>query len=118
VRIRIIFLTAVSALLLHTVVGWAWSPVAAIAGGYRAQSNGWAVGAIGVGMSWTGLVFFNLFAAPAQVLEMARVVASITGGLPGWTVFLTSIIMGFLLGGLGGLLGQSMSEFKTKRNTN
>lgn len=62
-------------------------------------------------------MLFNLFAAPAQVVEMARVVGSLVGGIPDWSVFLITALIGFLLGALGGLLGQSLSEIKLKNNT-
>jgi hypothetical protein len=109
VQARLLLLTSLAALLLHVFVGWEWSPLAAIVGGYLQRSHGAAIGSLSVGLVWSGLVFFNLLAAPAQVLEMASVVGALMGNFPDWTVFLVSILIGFVLGAIGGLLGQSLS---------
>ena len=116
-RARILLLTSLVALLLHVFVGWEWSPLAAIVGGYLHRSNGAALGSLSVGLVWAGLVFFNLLAAPAQVLEMASVVGALMGNFPDWTVFLASILIGSTLGAVAGLLGQSLSALNLFKTT-
>ena len=105
------FLTAsicALALALHFLLGWIWTPVAGVIGGFVGQQSGWKISAIGLGLSWSILVFYNLIVANAQVIEMGRVLGELFGGLPGTLVFVFTAIIGLLLGAISGVLGSSL----------
>jgi len=104
--------TAVAALLLHVLLGWAWSALASVGGGYFSGKRGWIVGGGGLFASWAAITCFRVVQAPAQVSEMARVVAGLAGDLPAFITYLLTLFIGILLGIAGGFLGSSIAALK------
>lgn len=108
-RALLVLLTALAALGLHLAFGWAWVLAAAIAGGYL---GGVAVGALGVGIEWGGLLLWNHLAYPGPVGRMTETAGLLFGGLPGWAVPLLSLAVGLVLGFLGGVAGAQLHRLR------
>jgi hypothetical protein len=98
-------LTAVVSLLLHLTLGWPWTLVAGMVGGFLANRHNGLVGMAGVGVAWLGLVGWNYAVAPGPVAEMTRVMGALFGNLPGAVVVGGTLLIGLLLGLLGGRIG-------------
>lgn len=96
------------ALALHTVIGWPWSIAGGIFVGWGAQSGSWWKGALVVGTDWLLLIIYNLAVAYEPVVEMHRVLAGFLGELPSWSIPLTSVLVGSVIGLCGGVLGSSL----------
>ena len=96
--------TAVLSLLLHLMLGWAWTAGAGIAGGAWAGRRGWLVGLAGVALGWGALIAWNLGVAPGPVGTMA----AIFGNLPGGAIVALPLVIGALLGALGGFVGSQL----------
>lgn len=111
--------TLILALVLHLLLGWAWTLGAGVVGGLWAGRRGWLVGALGVGLGWLVLVVYSYLAAAPAVGEMTRVMGALMGGLGGWVVVLATVLLGTLLGLLGGIIGGQLhllfTDFRTRR---
>jgi hypothetical protein len=94
------------ALALHLVLGWAWTPVAALAGGAWSQraGGGALTGALGVGGAWAALVAYNAVAAYEPVALLAHTVGGLLG-VPGGATFVLTVLVGAALGASAGLAG-------------
>ena len=97
--------TAVLALVLHVLLGWAWTLGAGVVAGVWAGRRGWFVGGMGVGLSWLVLVVYNFIIAAGPVGRMTETLGGILGNLPGFAVVGITLVIGVLLGTLGGGLG-------------
>ena len=104
--------SSIIALTLHVVAGWPWSALGGAAAGWLTPNGGWWRGAIAVGSAWAALIAYNLVAAFEPVMEMHRVVGSIAGGLPSWTIPLASVLVGSVIGAAGGFFGSSLRRLK------
>jgi len=113
---KAIALVAILSLFFHILFGWMWVVLAAIGGGWMYHERGWAVGGIGVSLSWILLVGYNYLVAPFQVSEMTRVMASLFGGLPSLSIPLLTVIIGIIIGTVGGALGSAMAAFFNRKN--
>lgn len=100
-----LLVTVILAFALHLLLGWAWTILAGIVVGVWQGRRGWLVGAAGVGLSWLGLVVYNLVVAPGPVGRMADTLGGILGNLPGFAVMALTVLIGVLLGVVGGGLG-------------
>ena len=100
-----ILFTALLALALHLVLGWAWTLGAGVAAGLWAGQRGWLIGAAGVALEWAALVVYNVVVAPEAITRMARTMGEVMGNLPGFVTVLATVLIGALLGALGGYLG-------------
>lgn len=101
---------AAAGLVLHLLVGWAWTIVAGVAGGLSVAHRGWLVGAAGVGLEWAVLVGYNYGAAGAAVQAMVHTMGGILGNTPGSVVVAATVLLGMLLGGAGGLVGMAVRQ--------
>ncbi|MEL7362688.1 MAG: hypothetical protein AAFN13_11505, partial [Bacteroidota bacterium] len=59
-RVILVLFTAGVALTLHLSLGWAWTVLAAVLGGFVMGRGGSVVGALGLVLPWAGLVLWNL----------------------------------------------------------
>lgn len=100
-----ILLTLIIALILHLTLGWAWTSLAGVVGGFWAGRRGWLVGAAGVALDWAVLVAYNFVVAAGPVQRMTSTVGGLLGNLPGVTIVLLTVLVGAVLGALGGLVG-------------
>ena len=98
-------LTFALAFVLHLLLGWGWTLVAGIAGGFWAVRGGWLVGALGVGLDWLAWLLYDYAVAQAATSELVRVLGGILGGLPGAAVLALTLLIGLVLGALGGFIG-------------
>ena len=97
--------TALLALLFHIVLGWAWTFMAGVIGGFWQGRWGWRTGGLGVGLSWLAVVAYSYVVAPAPIGRMTEIVGGIFGGLPGVATLAATLLIGLLLGTAGGGLG-------------
>ena len=100
------------ALAAHVVLGWMFSVAGAVASGYMVAKRGWAAGAAALMAAWGAIILFQYIRAPAQVSEMARVVASLMGNLPAFMTFVITLALACLLGMAGGALGASAGALR------
>jgi len=96
---------AACALVVHLVLGWAWTLGAGVLGGFIARQWGWLVGTLGVALDWAALVGYNYAVAPAATQTMTDTMGGIIGNTSGMAVVAGTILLGTLLGGLGGVAG-------------
>ena len=73
--------TAILALILHLLLGWAWTILAGVIGGLWKGRGGWWVGGLGVGLSWLWLILFNFGAAAEPIRRMTDMLGGILGGM-------------------------------------
>ena len=97
----------VAALIFHVLLGWPFAVLGGFVGGWIAGGRGALAGSFAVAGAWTILAIWSRSVDPRAVDEMARVVGSLLGGLPGVTTYLVTVILGAVLGAVGGWLGQS-----------
>ena len=100
--------TAMLAVVLHLVLGWAWTLGAGVVGGLWAGRRGWLTGLRGVALGWAALVAWGFVAAPEATVRMARTVGGLFGNLPGVVTILATLLIGAALGTAGGLVGQQL----------
>ena len=100
--------TIILALVLHLLLGWAWTILAGVVVGVWQGPRGWLVGGIGVGLSWLGLVLYNVVVAAEPVGRMTDTLGGILGGLPGLVIVVFTVLIGVLLGLVGGGLGTQL----------
>ena len=103
------------ALALHITLGWAWTMIAGIIGGFGAQDRGWLVGALGVGLSWLLIILWNLFFVGGHLASMVQALGAGLGNVPGVVLVAVSLMVGVILGALSGYLGQSISALVDDR---
>ena len=96
---------AVFALVLHILLGWAWTFLAGVVAGVWVGRRGWLVGGVGVGLGWLVLVMYNIIVASGPVGRMTETLGGILGNLPGFVVLGITVLIGVLLGTVGGGLG-------------
>jgi len=107
--IRTLILTAALSTGLHLVFGWAWTLGAGVLGGLLRPSRGPAVGALGVGGAWTGLLGYTFFVAPASTAILLDVLAGLLGrNTPDALIVFITIFFGVTLGALGGTIGSQL----------
>jgi len=112
---RRLVIVVVLSTALHLIFGWMWSVLGAIAGGWMTGRRGWLVGGAGLVISWASLIIVSIIQAPPQVSEMARVIATLVGGLPPFTTYIITLIMACILGILGGFMGTAIASFRTTK---
>jgi len=98
----------VLSLILHPLVGWVWTAAAGAAGGWVSRRRGWLAGALGGAAAWSLIAAWNFTVDTRAVAEMNRVVATILGDLPTASTAALTVVIGALLGGAGGLLGEGL----------
>ena len=101
--------------VFHLTIGWMWSVIGAIVGGWVSDRRGWWIGGAGLAISWLALIILSLVQAPSQVAEMARVVAALLGEFPPFTTYLITVLIGGILGVLGGFVGSAMGSFRNRK---
>ena len=107
--------TAALALILHLSLGWAWTLLAAVAGGAWAARRGWLVGALGLALDWLVLISYSYYDAPEATAEMARVMGVLFGNMPAFAFVGLSLSVGVILGALGGAIGAQLAEVFARR---
>ena len=93
------------AFALHLLLGWGWTLVAGIAGGFWAVRRGWLVGLLGVGLDWLAWLLYDYAVARAATSELVRILGGVLGNLPGGAVVGVTLLIGLVLGALGGFTG-------------
>ncbi|MEO1727022.1 MAG: hypothetical protein AAFR95_08325 [Bacteroidota bacterium] len=109
-RTILVLFTATVALALHVILGWAWSVLGAVLGGFVMGRGGSVVGALGLVLPWSALVLWNLAFFGPEMARMTEAVGSLLGGLPSFVVPLLTLVSAFVLGTLGGLTGASLRK--------
>ena len=104
-----ILATAGLALALHLSLGWAWTLLAAVAGGAWAARRGWLVGALGLALDSLALIGYSYYVAPEATAEMAHVMGLLLGNMPAFAFVGLSLLIGVILGALGGAIGAQLA---------
>lgn len=112
-----ILIVAISTLILHLLIGWMWGVLGAVLGGWLIGEKGWIVGSIGVAIAWAAIIIYSYLQASYQVAEMARVIGELIGGLPPFTTYALTVLLGGLLGLFGGAVGSSLSALRSARRS-
>lgn len=99
---------AAAAVVLHLVLGWAWTLGAGIAAGLWAGSGGWHLGAASVGLDWLALLLYNYAVDARAVHLMTENLGSIIGNMPFFVVVAFTLLIGIVLGALGGAAGTQL----------
>lgn len=102
-------------LFLHVFVGWEWTILAAVGGGYGAGSRGWLVGSLGLGGEWLAILLYNFAVAWQPSQELARLMGALLGNMPGIVFVGLSVLLGVLWGALGGLIGSQLALLRLER---
>lgn len=97
------------AIILHLLLGWAWSIGGGIAAGLYCQRRAWLAGGIAVGLSWALFVAHAFIVAPEPAIRLVAIMGAMFGGLPGALIPVATVLVGGLLGVVGGTLGASMN---------
>lgn len=100
-----VLLVALASLLVHLVLGWAWTLGAGVLAGVWSVRRGWLVGATGVGLGWAAWVGYSAVVAPTSVGALLDILSGLFGNIPGALVVVCTVLIGALLGGLGGVIG-------------
>jgi len=103
-----ILITTVFSLAAHLLLGWAWTLGAGILGGALAERSGWFVGAAGVALGWAILVVYTFAVAAAPTRILVDSLGKIFGNIPAAAIVGGTVLIGILLGGLGGAIGQML----------
>lgn len=106
---------ATASVLLHLFLGWAWTPLAGLAGGFWAERRGWGVGGVGVGLGWAVLVAWNFIANPHGAATFIAAMGSVMGNLPGVLIVVLTLLIGATIGALSGLAGQHLAASRRSR---
>lgn len=107
---------ALLALVLHILLGWAWTIGAGVAAGLWIGRGGWHLGAASVGMEWLVIVGYDFIVAPRAVHLMTANLGSLLGNLPFFVVVALTLLIGALLGMVGGAAGTQLARILRHRN--
>ena len=112
-----VLLITILAMVLHILFGWAWTVVAAMAGGiWTAQVRRcMLIGAAGVGLEWAGWVVFSFITAAPATQTMLDTLGGLMGNSPPVVVVGATVCIGVLLGALGGLVGGTIGQLMDLR---
>lgn len=96
------------ALALHLVLGWWWTAVAALIGGYWIGRRGWMLGAAAVGFDYLALVLYSYAADPRAFGVMTDTMGALVGNLPGAAIVAVTLAIGAATGALAGAAGSRL----------
>ncbi|MXX96303.1 MAG: hypothetical protein F4065_01280 [Rhodothermaceae bacterium] len=102
-----------TAIILHLILGWAWSIGGGIAAGMYCRRRAWLAGGIAVGLGWALFVAHTFIVAPEPTIRLLAIMGAMFGGLPGALIPVVTVFVGGLLGVVGGALGASMNPVLT-----
>ena len=108
-------LAAVLGLAFHLGFGWKWVLAAAVIAGAAAPRQVGVGGAallaaLGVALSWGGLIAWNHLRFADPTARMTEAMGAIIGGLPPAAVPGLSLAIGVVLGLLGGAIGMGVKR--------
>lgn len=101
------------AMILHLLLGWAWSIGGGIAVGLYCRSRAWLAGGTAVGLCWTLFIVHAFIVAPAPTIRLMAIMGAMFGNLPGALIPVFTVLAGVFLGVAGGLLGASVNPVLT-----
>jgi len=107
---------ALSSLILHLALGWAWTVGAGVLGGLWVGRNGWFLGAAGTALGWAALVGYTAAVASGPFRVLVDTVGDLAGPVPGIVLLPATVLLGGLLGGLGGGIGGLLRPIIWERN--
>jgi len=97
------------AVVLHGVLGWAWTILAGVLAGAWYPSRGYLLGAGCVGGAWTLFVVYTALRAPEAFRTLIGLIGAFSGNMPGAAVVAGTVGLGGLIGALGGGLGSGLA---------
>lgn len=110
--------TLVLALALHLLLGWSWTLLAGVAGGFWTGRRGWLIGLLGVGLEWLLLLVYTYLVDAQAAGAMAGQLGGILGNLPGLAIVGLTLLIGILMGTLGGALGGILRQLIATPHSN
>ncbi len=96
------------AVVLHLLLGWAWTMGGGIVAGLYRAHRAWIAGGIAVGLGWAVFVLHALAVAPEPSLRLFNIMGALFGNIPSAFVPVGTVLVGILLGMAGGGLGGSI----------
>lgn len=102
-------LVLLAAVLLHVILGWAWTMLAGVLAGMWVDRRGWLVGGSVVALDWLLLIGWNFVVAGHAVSRMLSTVGGIIGNMPGLAVVGVTLLIGAVVGTLGGVIGSGIA---------
>jgi len=109
-----LLLTMLLSLLLHLLLGWQWTILAALPIGFFRPRRAWIIGAAGVALGWSILIGYSLVVAARPTLRMLQFVGSLFGNLPAPAVVAVTALVGGILGLLGAWIGRSAADLRER----
>ncbi|MCY4232725.1 MAG: hypothetical protein OXE59_03135 [Bacteroidetes bacterium] len=100
-----LWLGFIVAMLLHLILGWAWSIGGGIAVGLYRAEHAWIVGGIATGLSWAAFVIHAFIVAPEPTQRLMDIMGALFGGIPSGLVPVATILVGIIVGSSGGAFG-------------
>lgn len=98
----------VSAVVIHLLLGWAWTLLVGLAAGLLFGRHGWLHGALVVGADWLALIVYNYLVDARAVRVMTDTMGGILGNLPSFAIVAITVFIGTLLGLIGGAAGTQL----------
>ncbi|GAB5519254.1 MAG: hypothetical protein RhofKO_15050 [Rhodothermales bacterium] len=99
-------------IVLHLLLGWAWTIIAAVAGGYLAHRGGWWVGMLTLLVGWGSLLLGFTLLDGQSVRATMEIMGGILGGVPGLAVVIAPLLIASILGVLGGAAGSAAAYLR------
>ncbi len=100
------------ALVLHVTLGWAWTPLAAVVGGWLYPARAARRGALALGLAWGALVAWGYALDSATASRAMGLVAGLFGGMPGAVAVVLTLLVALLLGALAGTAGAAARHLR------
>ena len=100
------------AVVLHLLLGWAWSIGGGVAAGLYRADRAWLAGGIAVGLGWAVFVIHALAVSPEPSLRLFNIMGALFGDIPSAFIPVGTILVGILLGIAGGGLGGSILTYR------
>ncbi len=104
-------------ILLHLTLGWQASIVGAIVSGFWSIKRGWLSGMATLTLTWGILLGWSFLAARYESFEWAKILGSLLGNIPPLLSIAISILVAAILGGLAGILGESVATILSSKKS-
>ena len=112
-KVQIVLLSVGVALVMHVWLGWVWSIVGPVLGGFLLGKGGGRFGALVLSASWGILMMWSYVVAGKESLNMMETMGTLLGGMPAAVIPLGVLLMAAVLGMASGALGGALRPGKS-----